>query len=441
MVGFHQNLHPDTLADFYTFEQYDVLWNRPDKVLEILGYGNKELIDLYHLAYVKRLKKLGFTEEELRDVEGAPKIEVNTPNQVVDESRFGFYNVLTDFEHRIAREHVTINGVPIYGKQGLGGMSETMASTQINMLHTKLTPGMNKVQIWCSNSKGIQSKRETRYIFFDTVDVKPNLYILGLGVSDYEQSEFNLRYADKDIRDFVGFYSNSDQYGGIFVDTLLNENVNQQNIEDAIERLRNARVFDHVLIYIAGHGVLDEDLNYFLATHDMDFSNPGDNGLDYGWFEDQIAELDARTRTVFIDACHSGEVDADEVVRTDKLASGITALENRGAEVGSSGFEENHVYKMMNVLFSDLRDNSGATIIASAGGSEYAYEGEEWSNGVFTYVLLKALKDGTADLNEDGEVLLSELKKVIQNEVEKLTGGAQVPTTRFENVSQDYRFW
>ncbi|MBP7077184.1 MAG: hypothetical protein KBB11_09080 [Bacteroidales bacterium] len=49
----------------YPFEQFDLKYNRPDIVLARLGYASPELIDAYYRAYQKRLKKMGFTEEQL----------------------------------------------------------------------------------------------------------------------------------------------------------------------------------------------------------------------------------------------------------------------------------------------------------------------------------------------------------------------------------------
>jgi hypothetical protein len=90
-------------------------------------------------------------------------------------------------------------------------------------------------------------------------------------------------------------------------------------------------------------------------------------------------------------------------------------------------------------LFADMRLNNGSTVVSSAGGAEFAIEGDEWNNGVFTFCLLKGLKDKEADLNKDKVIMLSELQKFIQLEVVKISQGLQTPTSRVENINNDFR--
>jgi hypothetical protein len=95
----------------------------------------------------------------------------------------------------------------------------------------------------------------------------------------------------------------------------------------------------------------------------------------------------------------------------------------------------------MKELFADLRRGSGATVISSAGGAEYAIEGAEWNNGVFTFCLINGLREMKADLNKDGAVSLSEIEEYLQVKVPELTQGKQKPTSRAENLSSDFRVW
>ena len=92
-------------------------------------------------------------------------------------------------------------------------------------------------------------------------------------------------------------------------------------------------------------------------------------------------------------------------------------------------------------LFTDLRKGTGATVISSAGGMEFAMESDQWKNGLFTYCMLMGIKSGKADKNKDGEIWLSELKEYISEKVIELSNGKQQPTSRIENQSVDFRVW
>ena len=95
----------------------------------------------------------------------------------------------------------------------------------------------------------------------------------------------------------------------------------------------------------------------------------------------------------------------------------------------------------MKELFTDFRRSTGAVVISSAGGGEYAYEGDKWKNGVFTYSLIDGLSSKNADKNNDKEITVSELKDYISERVQKLTNGKQNPTSRKENLEFDFRVW
>ena len=92
----------------------------------------------------------------------------------------------------------------------------------------------------------------------------------------------------------------------------------------------------------------------------------------------------------------------------------------------------------MKGLFADLRRGTGAVVISSAGGAEYAFESPEWNNGVFTYSVLRGLKDRRADASKDGVVAVSELQQHVADEVRALTQGKQNPTARSVNLAYDF---
>jgi hypothetical protein len=141
---------------------------------------------------------------------------------------------------------------------------------------------------------------------------------------------------------------------------------------------------------------------------------------------------------MFLDACHSGEIDKDEVKKTEdkKMENGIVF---RAAGENIESQEMVNTFELSKNTFADISLSNGASMISSAGGTEYAMEGDQWNNGVFTYVLLSAIKKNTADLNKDKKIMLSELQEYLLNEVQKLTNGKQSPTSRNENLIFDYQ--
>ena len=94
-------------------------------------------------------------------------------------------------------------------------------------------------------------------------------------------------------------------------------------------------------------------------------------------------------------------------------------------------------YQLLEEMFADLRRGTGAVVIASAGGAEYAFESQAWKNGVFTYALLHGLK-GEADRDKDGRVRVSVLRDFVRQEVQRLTHGQQAPTARRDNLEVDF---
>ncbi len=98
-------------------------------------------------------------------------------------------------------------------------------------------------------------------------------------------------------------------------------------------------------------------------------------------------------------------------------------------------------FELMQELFANVSKGSGAVVISAAAGNSYALESDEWRNGVFTFALLSGLKSKAADANRNGEVTVTELKDYVSKEVERLTQGAQKPTSRRENLEFDFRIW
>lgn len=145
-----------------------------------------------------------------------------------------------------------------------------------------------------------------------------------------------------------------------------------------------------------------------------------------------------------MDTCHSGELDKEEVEESKAEDVRLGDVEFRAVGAGvrqKEGFGFENAGELMENMFVDVRKGTGATVISSAGGAEFAMESSQWQNGLFTYCLLNGLQTKKADSNHDGEIHVSELRAYVYDEVTKMSGGKQKPTARAQNLSIDYRVW
>ena len=93
--------------------------------------------------------------------------------------------------------------------------------------------------------------------------------------------------------------------------------------------------------------------------------------------------------------------------------------------------------KQLQDMFVDLRRGSGATVISSSQGAEYAFESSDQQNGLFTYALMEAL-DGKASPNKDGQITISTIGDYVKKCVKELTKGKQNPNLRGLNLEEDF---
>lgn len=422
----------------YSFEQFDLKYNRPDIVAESLPYFNEAYIEAYHGAYVKRLEKLGLSENDIGITSGLPRLEMK--HEHVQEGRIDKLKLTVNCHEELGslnRLHISINGVPEFSRFG----KELSGKDFKGEFLINLNPGTNYIQLYVTNQKGISSYKESFLVSSNNKRTNSKLFIVGIGVSEYEQEQYNLKYARKDAEEVIKYFKyESEYFSQISTKLIVDEEVTLANVEGLKEFAAQTNENDVFLFFAAGHGVLDAHLDYYFASHDMDFLHPGIAGIPYELFEEIMDQSKSRKKVMFLDACHSGEIDKDEVIEN------VISNDENGDLIFRSGTRtvankyDINSFDLSKSLFADMRLNNGATVVSSAGGAEFAIEGDEWNNGVFTYCLLKGLREKEADLNKDKVIMLSELQKYIQIEVVKLSQGLQTPTSRAENLNNDFRF-
>ncbi len=439
-IGYHVNQGKNMAAKFYPFEQFDLKYNRPDIIYTNLELADKGIIDLYHKAYLKRLKKMGMQEEDLHSDIHVPTLKIESYKQEDNTLKIDFKAF--DEKYNLNRINVYQNDVPIYGRNGID-ISSLNKKEITQSITIELLTGENKIQISTLNENGTESFKETIFMNFSNENSTSDLYIVSLGVSKYKDERFNLKYAAKDAEDISTVFENQSIYETVHQLVLINEKVTKENIYQIKDFLQNSKTNDVVVLFIAGHGVLNKEFEYYFCTHDIDFNEPEKRGVSYGELEQLFDGIKAIKKLLLMDTCHSGEVDKDEIeeIELDKEEGDIifrttqstTALrERQGLKKTNEAVKE---------MFNDLSVGTGTTVISSAGGVEFAMESDQWKNGLFTYCLLEGIASKEADLNKDGKIFVSEIQIYVRNKVFDLSKGKQNSGSRFENISLDYPLW
>jgi WD40 repeat protein len=423
----------------YMFNQFDLKHNRPDIVLERLN-GSTSISRAYYNAYEKRVEKLGLDIDKLNNEAEYPELNILKRKEIPTRTTKKTWKIWFEAKDELGLQSVNcwVNGIPVFGAKGIPVIEEERYKSS-GYVEIELTPGLNKIQTTATNIAGYQSLFETVEIYYEAEAEKPNLYFFGIGVAEYKNEQKNLDYSAKDIRDVLSLLNEKkDQFNAIHVDTTFNANAVRNCVSSWKSTMEKTNPNDIVIVYYSGHGLLDSSLNYYLATHDIDFNNPSSKGILYDDIEALFDSIPSRKKVMFLDACHSGEVDEGTI----RVSESGEVIDQSASSSVDSFFEEDgrDSFELMKELFTDVRKNSGAHVIASSSGKYYSIESDVYENSVFTYALLEGLNK-YGDLNRDKHLSIMELKEYVQFRVEELTNGEQVPTIRIENSLNDFRLW
>lgn len=422
-------------GNLYSFEQFDLIYNRPDLVLKTMQSTNTELIKMYEEAYQKRLKRQEYTVTTSPEL--APDIEII--NKELNQANENIFELTIKADGKSKK----LSKIVIKVNDNLYKEITVSKKTFLSAEKIVLNHGNNNIEVYALNDNKVKSISDRLEIFYKSGEIKsPKVYFFGIGVADYEDDNFDLKYSSKDIRDMAKTLS--ERYSDIDINLLLDSEVTTESIRDFKQKLSQVQTDDIVIISFCGHGVLDKDYNWYFATHDLDFNNPQKNGFSYDDLIDLTNNIKSRQKLVTIDACHSGEVDAEEIQEGDfsmnhqeDREDGEVVATKRGAKVVNvSKNRETSSFALMKQMFSDLESSNGTIVISASGGMEYAFEGGDYQNGVFTYSILNLLYDSVWNT-----LKISELQKTVMENVYKLTDGKQQPNVRTGTLNYDWVVW
>jgi uncharacterized caspase-like protein len=150
-----------------------------------------------------------------------------------------------------------------------------------------------------------------------------------------------------------------------------------------------------VLLFMAGHGITDKSGNFFFLARDAVVTKGNDGSITVARGvpnDDLIAVLEAPgNRLVFIDACQSGAVDNNRLIRS-------------------------------------LMD-SNAFVFAASQGDEFSYELADLRHGAFTYSIVQQLAGRNA---ARGGIGMLQLSGNVSNDVVRITQDRQHPKPYYQ---------
>lgn len=431
-----------------SFEQFDVMYNRPDIALATLPFVPDSILTIYRSAYNKRRQKMGFfsgiaSNESFNEL---PRISVLNRRTIPPSTNKRYWTLqikAQDDQAALKRINILINGVPIQGRKGISIPKTGRREYELEVPIT-LSQGENRIQVSAINSQGIPSIEERLEITYQEKKTLRNLYVISMGVVNYKDSKQNLEYPAQDAENVIKtFGKQRKKFEHIHSFSLIDQAVSLDTLRKLKKQLLMTDPDDMVVVFYAGHGLRDVNNDYYLGTYDTDFADPAKKGLKYEVLESLLDSIPSRKKLLMIDACHAGEIDRDETMKyqTRNIDKAETDFRNVDLEQQLLLAGKQPVFEFMRSIFADVRRSTGATVLASSRGGELAAEGKVWNGGAFTYCLVEGLEKKKADENEDRVIMLSELQEYLYQRVPELTGGLQTPTTRVENLNNDFRIW
>jgi hypothetical protein len=416
--------------------------NRPAEVIKALG-GDPKTADLLGKVTDRWLKRIGFDPSTPEPAASEiAKISVpQMPSLWATSSSVSFPIEATAGGESLKEVDVRVNGVLQNSFSGSelnvpkGGHATLNASVN-------LAEGQNWIEVTATDAKGHPGNLEHFRTILPKASESPKRYIIAMGCSEYDRPELNLQFAAKDAGDVLKTFREA---GGRECKTLLltNREVGPEALDKIKAFLGDSKESDEVIFFCAGHGLLDEHLDYVYAGHQIDPEHPGQSGIKLDALLDAVSSGKSLKRLVLMDTCQSGSVGEQEEMKlaqnTTELPHGVRAIKNRGLKVvGTSNLSGSDQQRFIEEMFLLPGQHRGINIIGASGGAEYAMESDKWNNGVFTSALIEGLRDQEADMDGTGRIKVSDLKAYLAKRVPELTGGAQKPSVVAFEPDQDF---
>jgi len=272
----------------------------------------------------------------------------------------------------------------------------------------KLGYGINEIMVQAEDVNGNIAERKLTFLRQDIVSDASSIdidiplkgrsknsdgYAVVIGIEKYQYVPDAI-HANNDAEVFREYLIETMGYKKENIKIIIDRKATQAEIEKLVgvdgwlsrNLLKNK---SDVVVYFSGHGISNANVSSAsLLPHDVDPNYS--SGVNLKNLYKNLGSLDAKSVTLFLDACFTGQ-SRDEKLLIEKARPVI-------------------------IRESDLQADEKITVISASSGSQISSAMQNGNHGIFTYFLLKGLR-GEADKNKDKKIFLHELFDYVSKEV------------------------
>lgn len=416
-IGWHVNNGTNRAADFYPASRFSSQYYRPDILPLALSLEDED-------AAIAQAN----TSKRITPVAGGvmnalpPVVRILSPQE---SSTLESSNITITFTVKspqgtdIKEIKTLVNGRPV--QNNLKGLVVQAVQTEADSqtLTLNLPAGQSEVSILARNNNGWSEPASIQLTYQPRVAparqgefvILPRLYVLAIGVSDYSNSSYRLKYSAKDAQDFAALMQRQKGtlYRDVVVKVLTDAEATKDNILDGLDWIQHETTSkDVAMVFLSGHGINDENSFFYYLPVGADVAKMKRTCVPFTDIKNTVSSI-AGKAIFFVDTCHSGNVMGGR-----RGVSDVTAIVN---ELSSA--------------------ENGAIVFTSSTGNQYSLEDDAWGNGAFTKALIEGLS-GKADYSGNGKITINMLDLYISERVKELTRGSQTPATTKPQTIADF---
>ncbi|MFN5991099.1 MAG: caspase, EACC1-associated type [Dolichospermum sp.] len=238
-----------------------------------------------------------------------------------------------------------------------------------------------------------------------------NKFALLIGVSEYQSGFSPLPTTVKDVEAIQEVLVNPEIGEFAAENVTVLKNPQKPDMEEAIHDLYDNRQRDDLLLlYFSGHGLINDDGNFYFSTSSTKKKNA--SFLPYlavaaSYVHECMKKSKSKRKVVILDSCFSGA-----------FSQGMTAKDGGFINIGQ------HL------------GGQGTAILTASTSTQYAYEEEGSEFGIYTRYLVDGIKTGAADKDGDGSISIDELHEYVSSKVQEV---APAMTPKIYPVEEGHR--